>query len=369
MNFTNCGKPKVLHIDDDISFLTDFKKTYEERFEITSVDNSAKALELLDKQSFNVVVSDYHLPQIEGDQLLKSIKMKDSLLSVIFYSSTANEELIRQAFVSGADDFFIKELLNDSSHIKRFSNVLQKACEKYKTQKTQREIEERNTLLTMAVEQANECVIITDKNHCIKYINPVTEKVTGYTKEELLGKSPKILKSGQHSKEHYNEMKSYILKGKPWRGRFVNKRKDGTLYEEDAIISPLIDENGNINSYVAVKRDITEQIKLEKRLQQAQKLEAVGTLAGGIAHDFNNILGAIIGFTQLSLDDVEDDSEIKENLMEVLQACHRAKDLVKQILAFSRQTEQKVTQVQISLIIKEVVKLLRAAMPALLVSM
>ncbi len=113
-----------------------------------------------------------------------------------------------------------------------------------------------------------------------------------------------------------------------------------------------------------LSREIRERKEVEKKLLHAHKMEAIGTLAGGIAHDFNNILSAVIGFTELSLDGVEKGSTIEANLQEVYKAGNRAKELVRQILAFSRQEESENQPVQVSGIVKEVLKLLRSSIPA-----
>jgi nitrogen-specific signal transduction histidine kinase/ActR/RegA family two-component response regulator len=110
-------------------------------------------------------------------------------------------------------------------------------------------------------------------------------------------------------------------------------------------------------------QDITEQTRLEGQLRQAQKMEAIGTLAGGIAHDFNNILSAIMGYTELSKFEALDGSPIMDKLNEILKASHRAKDMVKQILAFSRQNPQEHIPIQISPIVKEALKMLRGSLP------
>ena len=120
-------------------------------------------------------------------------------------------------------------------------------------------------------------------------------------------------------------------------------------------------------------RDVTQRKRaeeakahLEAQLRQAQKMEALGTLAGGIAHDFNNILGAIVGYTELAQADAKDRPDILESLNEVSRAGGRAKDLVKQILAFSRQSKQEIQAVRVQLVVKECVKLLRATLPSTL---
>ncbi len=127
---------------------------------------------------------------------------------------------------------------------------------------------------------------------------------------------------------------------------------------------PDLDENGRDQGLVVVMEDVTEKKKLERQLIQAQKMEAIGTLAGGIAHDFNNILGAILGFTELGLMDLPEDDPVREYLQEILQASSRAKDLVAQIMAFSRQKPDERAPLQLTPIIKESLKLLRSSLPA-----
>ncbi|WP_456387588.1 PAS domain S-box protein [Desulfolithobacter sp.] len=225
-------------------------------------------------------------------------------------------------------------------------------------------MEERRRLLATAVEQAAESVIITDVEGHIEYVNPAFEQQTGYTLEELAGENPRILNAGKQEKYYYKMMWDEISSGSTWQGRFINRRKDGTLLEEEATITPVKDGNGRIHHFVAVKRDITEQVALEHQVRQAQKMQAIGTLAGGIAHDFNNILTAIMGFAELSLMRAVEDPLLRANMEEIVKGADRAGKLIEQILTFSRQTEKTVSSLQLSLIVKEVLKLLRASLPA-----
>jgi PAS domain S-box-containing protein len=224
--------------------------------------------------------------------------------------------------------------------------------------------EESLQRLAKAIDQVDESVEITDSEPKILYVNPAFEKITGYSKEEIIGKNPRLLQSGRHSQAFYQDMWSTLSKGKVWRGQLENKRKDGSLFFEDASISPVLDNQGKIINYVAVKRDISKELELESRLQQALKMEAIGTLAGGIAHDFNNILTAVIGFTELALDEAQTSSLQNENLTEVLNAGKRAKELVYQILTFARQTDEEIKPLRVDLIVKEAMKLIRSTVPA-----
>lgn len=159
------------------------------------------------------------------------------------------------------------------------------------------------------------------------------------------------------------------------------KVMDGTMepigYYENSIISKsgkekfiawhstfLTDDNGKKNGLLGSGEDISEKRQLQAQLQQAQKLESIGNLAGGIAHDFNNILAAILGFTELALYDAADDSSLVGNLQEVYTAAIRARDLVKQILAFARQSDEERKPIRVDTIVREVLKLIRSTIPS-----
>jgi len=196
--------------------------------------------------------------------------------------------------------------------------------------------EAERELLIKAIEQAGEIVIITDLGGHIQYVNPAFEAVTGYNRREVIGKNPHLLKSGKQDEAFYRGLWEAISSGKTWAGRLVNKRKDGTFYTEDSVISPVRDAAGKIVNYVGVTKDISEQLRLEGQLRQSQKMEAVGLLAGGIAHDFNNILTAIKGYCGLVANNLAPEDPNRGDMGEIMSAADRATTLTRQLLAFSR---------------------------------
>ncbi len=197
--------------------------------------------------------------------------------------------------------------------------------------------------LIRAIEQSGETILITDPDGTILYVNPAFTRITGYTREEAIGQTPRLLSSGKHDKEFYREMWKTLEAGQTWEGQLINKRKDGTLYTEQASISPVRDIAGRIVNFVAVKRDISQQLRdqeekeaLESQLVHAQKLESVGRLAGGVAHDFNNMLQAILGYTEIAIEQVPVGQPLHADLLEIQKAAQRSTSLTRQLQTFAR---------------------------------
>ncbi len=155
-----------------------------------------------------------------------------------------------------------------------------------------------------------------------------------------------------------------INSGKVWTGRIKRRRKDGVIIETETSVGPIVDDTGNVVNQVGVCRDITDELHLEAELRQAQKMEALGTLSGGIAHDFNNILAAIIGFTEMAVEDAPKNSLLERSMKNVLKAGLRGRDLIKQIMAFSRRTEGARERLFLTPLLKETYALLRASLPS-----
>ncbi len=211
--------------------------------------------------------------------------------------------------------------------------------------------------LATAVDQAAEMIVVTDPEGVIQYVNPAFEKVTGYTREEAVGRRTNLLKSGVHDPAFFEDLWRTIRGGQVWTGRFTNLCKDGRLYEEEATISPVHDATGAIINFVAVKRDITQEVLLEQQLRESQKFEAIAQLAGGIAHDFNNLLTSVIGNIQLAK--IKKRGDITTYLEKAEQACLRGASLVQQLLLYSRKTASTKEKINLNSIAREVLALAR----------
>ena len=222
--------------------------------------------------------------------------------------------------------------------------------------------EGRLVSLAAAIEQSADDIILLDLDGHIQYVNSAFERTTGYAPAEAVGRDTNELLCRGLDQVLIPEVWDMVRSGRPWQGRFANRTKDGRVVLVDASLSAIRDAAGHIIGFVSARRDVTKQVDIEKRAAQTDKLEAIGTLAGGIAHDFNNILSAIIGYTQMAQVKSADPA-IHRDLEAVLQGSMRATKLVKQILAFSRQAEREEKPVQVSLIVAEAMKFLRATVP------
>ena len=214
-------------------------------------------------------------------------------------------------------------------------------------------------------ENSPEIIYTLEYNGSISYINPAWQKVLGHRTSEVKGKYFIDFALGEDARKYVGLFKRI----RDERETITNAvgtllHKDGSQRLFNLSGSPNLDIDGNVTGMVGLLKDITEQHKLQTQLFQAQKMEALGILAGGIAHDFNNILFAIMGNTELASLQVGDNEELNNTIDQILKASMRAKDLVCQILSFSPHSSEKLEPVEVRIIAKEVLKLLRASLPS-----
>ena len=210
--------------------------------------------------------------------------------------------------------------------------------------------------LSTAVKQSPSIIVITDMEGNIDYANPKFTKVTGYTEEDIKKLSIAILKSDNFSNSIYKDLWETIVSGKEWHGEFHNKKKNGDLYWERALIAPIFDSNNKIINFIKVAEDITEIKRNEAELLKMEKLSSIGTLAGGIAHDFNNILTGIYGNVSMAMMDLEKTHPSYSYLAETEKSMYRATQLTRQLLTFSKGGAPIKEDVDLTKIIVDTVK-------------
>ena len=232
---------------------------------------------------------------------------------------------------------------------------------------TARDITERRNAeqelrkLSAAVEQSPAAIFIMDPEGTIEYANPKFCETTGYALDEVVGQTPELLRTDYVEPGQFGKMWQAIKTGQEWRGEMRNRKKSGDHFWTSVAISPITDARGEISHLLSFAEDTTEKRRMDEQLRHAQKLEAVGTLAGGVAHDFNNILTGVLGHCYIAVEKLDKENKVQFNLEQIRVASNRAKDLVQQLLAFSRRREASLKPVKLHGIVDEAVKLVHAS--------
>ena len=331
------------------------------------VERRQELLESLETGCWDLVISDYHMPEFSALHALQLIQQSGRDLPFIVVSGAVGEERAVDIMLAGAHDFVVKQ------NLARLAPVIRRELGEARVRQERRRDEERLLLQAAALDSAANGIFITDRDGRIDWVNQAFTELTGYLPQEAVGQHISILESGKHGEGFYADLWQSILASHNWRGELVSRRRDGSEYIEEQSITSVRSADGEIAHFIVIQQDVTERVRatreredLQRQLQQAHKMEALGQLTGGIAHDFNNILGAIIGYTDLALERFAPNGEGKlgEYLNQVYRAALRARDLIAQMLAYSRGSGSSSQVLPIEPVVREVINMLRSAMPS-----
>ncbi len=278
----------------------------------------------------DIILVDFRLPTFDGISAMQLAKKFCPHVPLIFVSGTIGEDAAIEALTQGGTDYVLKQNLS------RLPMAVKRALKEARDHLEHMRAEESLRKLSKAIEQSPVSIIITDLKGVIEFVNHNFSEITGYSFDEAIGQHTRIFKSGKTPAVEYEQLWKTISTGGVWRGEFLNRKKNGAMFWEQATIAPVRDSAGIITHYVAVKVDVTERKNLEQQLYQTQKMEAIGLLAGGIAHDFNNMLGVILGSADMALDMTEKGSILNKLIEQIVEAASRSADITRKLLAFAR---------------------------------
>jgi two-component system, cell cycle sensor histidine kinase and response regulator CckA len=323
--------------------------------ELDHAGSLEEAKTMLQRSVYGLVLFEHETGDAAATKLLSEFLHTRGTMPFILLTEHADEKAVAEIIQAGAYDCMERSQLTGANLVR----TIRCALSLHSTQQQRQLAEQSLRKLSCAVEQSADAIFITNSESIIEYVNPAFEMLTGYSKGEVIGTTSSILKSGEQAPILYRELWETIRSSIVCRGIVVNRKKCGELYYVDESISPIRDAEGRITNFVSNGRDYTERLRLEAQLLQAQKMDAVGRLAGGIAHDFNNLLTIITSYSELALDSVAPESPAQARIQEILSAAHRAADLTRQLLAFSRKQPQALRVAELNPVVSGIVKTLR----------
>jgi two-component system cell cycle sensor histidine kinase/response regulator CckA len=314
-----------------------------------------EAKTMLQRDDYGLVLFEHETGDAAATKLLAEFLHTRGAMPFILLTEHADEKAVAEIVQAGAWDCMERSQLTGANLVR----TIRCALSLHSTQQQRQMAEQSLRKLSCAVEQSADAIFITNSEGIIEYVNPAFEALTGYSPEEVTGKTSSILKSGQQAPVLYRELWETIRSGSDCRNIVVNRKKNGEVYYVDESISAIRDAEGRIANFVSNGRDFTERLRLEAQLLQSQKMDAIGRLAGGIAHDFNNLLTIITSYSELALDSVVAESAAQARIQEILSAARRAADLTRQLLAFSRKQPQALRVAELNTVVSGIAKTLR----------
>ena len=342
--------------------------------DLHTADNGAAGLDLYRSHLPQIVVTDINMPVMDGIRMTAEIKALDPNAIVIVVSAYSDTHYLLNAIDIGVNHYLLKPIDQ-----KKLFPLLERCIDGIALERKVREQNDHIRKLSRAIEQSPSIAMITDVAGFIEYVNPKFTEVTGYLAEEVIGRNPRILKSDETDPRTYRELWSTITSGRKWEGEFRNRRKDGSLFWEAASISPLLDPEGRITHFVAVKEDISRRKETERQIEllntdlaaRAAELELANeeleAFNYSVSHDLKKPLTSINGYCQVILQLCKEklDPETLSYIGEIYAGTRRMSRLIETLLRFSRLSHGELAKstVDLSRMAREIAAELKQAEP------
>jgi PAS domain S-box-containing protein len=287
--------------------------------------------EALQQREWDIVISDYVMPRFSGLDALAVLRASGIDLPFIIVSGNIGEDIAVDAMRAGAHDYIIK------GNLKRLVPAVERELREAEVRRERKRAEEERTRLAAAVEAAIDAVVITDTRGVIQYVNPAFIKTTEYAREEIEGREISILDRDASNDLFFLGMSAAMRQRGGWTGRITQKKKDGSLYEEECAYAPIKSPSGEIVNYVFIKRDITEKLRLESIAQAVDTMNNIGYIFSGVRHEIGNPVNAVImnlSLLKAKLDAI-DKPTIEKYVDRSLENCEKIEYLLRSLRNFN----------------------------------
>jgi PAS domain S-box-containing protein len=352
---------KPLHIlivedseDDALLLLRELRKGgYDPASRRVETPEDMKAA--LAESEWDIVISDYVLPRFGGLAALELLKDSGLDLPFIVVSGNIGEDIAVEAMRRGAHDYIIK------GNLARLVPAVERELRDVENRRASKRAEDERIRLAAATEAAAEAVVITDIRGIVQYVNEAFVKMTGYAKDETVGRDLHMLDSGKQDADFYRTLRDTLRRDGVWTGRLMSKKKDGALYHEDCTYSVIKDPGGEIINYVSIKRDVTERLRLESIAEAVNTMDSIGYIFSGVRHEIGNPLNSInmiLGLLKSKLDVFSKD-DIREYVDRVVAQLSRVGDLLKSLKSFNLYENQEPRNLPVSSFIEKLLPLVR----------
>jgi len=364
MDVTGNKRLSILLVEDnpgDARLIRDMLQTVQ-GIELSAVDRLSTALEYLDSSTPDIVLLDLGLPDSQGLNTVRRITAQKPALPIIVLTGLGDDVIALESLKAGAQDYLVKGFVDPEALLK----AVRYAVERKLAEVALRESEERYRITLEGMIDAVSIQTIHEARYL--YVNQAFCDITGFPQEEVIGKTPSDLNLPMTQEDRDNFIGCIMERPGRDRHEVQYRMRDGTVLYALMSCTPVMYREEEcavvvMTDITALKQAELNRQRLEIRLAQSQKMEALGTLAGGIAHDFNNLLTAILGYTEIAKLNTGQPEKVQKSLDDAVRSCRRAKDLMSQILSFSRHAEAKYAIVNLSFVVRESMQMLRSMFP------